>query len=168
MLKYHALIVHFPIALIISAFMFAIIGLLYRRKFFKDLIFWNLIFGLIASAFAIYTGLIDEKQLVVSNEIKEVLNAHKRNAYYMCSFLLGLTIWLGIRKTNMRFLEYSCWSAFLLIGAVSIGYQGYSGSTLVFKEGVGVKTEPKPKKELPEVEAEEEGWSYDLSYNKPR
>jgi uncharacterized membrane protein len=167
MLKYHALIVHFPIALIISAFVFAIIGLLYRRKFFKDLIFLNLIFGLFASVFAIYTGLMDEKQLVVSHEIQEVLNTHKRNAYYMCTFLLALTIWLGVRKANMRFLEYSCWSAFLLIGAVSIGYQGYSGSTLVFKDGVGVKESPKPK-ESPDIQAEEEGWSYDLSLNKPQ
>jgi uncharacterized membrane protein len=167
MLKYHALIVHFPIALIMSAFMFAVIGLLYRRKFFKDVIFWNLILGLISSGFAIYTGLMDEKQLVVSHEIQEVLNTHKRNAYYMVAFLLGLTIWLGMRKTDMRFLEYSCWSAFLLIGSVSIGFQGYSGSTLVFKEGVGVKTVQKVKEVAPDVEAEEEGWSYDLSYNKP-
>jgi uncharacterized membrane protein len=165
MLKYHALIVHFPIALIISAFVFAIVGLIYRRRFVKDAIFWNLILGLIACGFAIYTGLMDEKNIVASEPIQEVMNAHKRNGYYMCAFLLGLTIWLGWRKKDMRFLEYVCWSAFLLIGAVSIGYQGYSGSTLVFKEGVGVKTEQKPKIS-PEVEAEEEGWSYDLSLNK--
>jgi uncharacterized membrane protein len=167
MIQYHALIVHFPIALIISAFMFAIIGLVHRRKFFKDVIFWNLILGLFATVLAIYTGLADEKKLIVTHEIQEVLNTHKRNAYYMGTFLLGLTIWLGLRKKNMHMLEYASWTAFLLIGAVSIGYQGYSGSNLVFKDGLGVKEKPRVKEANPDIEAEEEGWSYDLSVNKP-
>jgi uncharacterized membrane protein len=128
-MQVHPLIVHFPIALIISAFMFTLIGLFYRRGLFKEVVFWNLIFGLLASGIAIYTGLREEK-ILISNDVNitEIMEAHKRNAYIICSFLLGLTIWMGVRRKEMRLLEYMAWTAFLMIGSAGIGYQGYSGT----------------------------------------
>jgi uncharacterized membrane protein len=147
MTNVHPLIVHFPIALIISAFIFTFIGLFYRRGLFKEVVFWNLIFGLLASAAAIYTGLMEEKLLINSDQhIAEIMEAHKRNAYIICTFLLGLTIWMGVRKKEMRLLEYMAWTAFLMIGSVSIGYQGYSGTQMVFREGTGIKTHEKMEK----------------------
>jgi uncharacterized membrane protein len=141
MSQVHPFIVHFPIALIISAFIFTFIGLFYRRGLFKEVVFWNLIFGLMASAAAIYTGLVDEKNLVNPDQhVTEIMEAHKRNAYIICTFLLGLTVWMGFRKKEMRMLEYMAWTAFLMIGSVSIGYQGYSGTQMVFREGTGIKT----------------------------
>lgn len=138
MSEVHTLIVHFPIALIISAFIFTVIGLFYRRGLFKELVFWNLVFGLLAASVAVYTGLQQEKDLINSDgQIPEILEAHKRNAYIICFFLLGLTIWMGVRKKEMRFLEYIAWTSFFMIGSVGIGYQSYSGTEMVFSEGKG-------------------------------
>jgi uncharacterized membrane protein len=128
MSQVHPLIVHFPIALIISAFIF------------------TLIFGLLTSALAIYTGLQEEKNMANSDgQVAEILEAHKRNAYIICSFLLGLAVWMGLRKKDMRLLEYIAWTAFFMIGSVGIGYQGYSGTQMVFREGKGVRSDHREK-----------------------
>src|SRR4051812_8035504 len=122
MSQVHPLIVHFPIALIITAFVFTFIGLFYRRGLFKEVVFWNLVIGLMATGFAIYTGLMEEKNIANPDQhLKEIMEAHKRNAYIICAFLLGLTVWMGMRKKEMRLMEYMAWTAFLMIGSVSIG-----------------------------------------------
>jgi uncharacterized membrane protein len=156
-MQVHPLIVHFPIALIISAFMFTLIGLFYRRGLFKEVVFWNLIFGLLASGIAIYTGLREEK-ILISNDVNitEIMEAHKRNAYIICSFLLGLTIWMGVRRKEMRLLEYMAWTAFLMIGSAGIGYQGYSGTEMVFKEGTGIRSHHQVKKNSVKINPEED------------
>jgi uncharacterized membrane protein len=142
MSQVHPLIVHFPIALIISAFMFTLIGLFYRRGLFKEVVFWNLVFGLLASALAIYTGLQEEKNLAnPDGQMAEIMEAHKRNAYIICSFLLGLAVWMGMRKKDMKLLEYIAWAAFFMIGSVGIGYQGYSGTQMVHREGKGIRSD---------------------------
>jgi len=70
----------------------------------------------------------------------EIMEAHKRNAYIICTFLLGLTVWMGVRKKEMRLLEYLAWAAFLMIGSVGIGFQGYSGTQMVFREEKGIRS----------------------------
>jgi uncharacterized membrane protein len=127
----HQFIVHFPIALIISAFLFTLIGLFFRRGLFKELIFWNLVFGLLASGLAIYTGLQEETGLLsTSKQANEAMEVHKRSAYIICGFIFALTVWMGMRKREMRLLEYMAWSAFLMIGSVGIALQGYSGTQM--------------------------------------
>jgi uncharacterized membrane protein len=153
----HPLIVHFPIALIITAFVFTVIGLVYRRGLFKEVIFWNLVFGILASGVAIYTGLQEEKNLISSDEhVAEIMEAHKRNAYIICSFLLGLTVWMGMRKKEMKLLEYMAWASFLMIGSVGIGYQGYSGTQMAFREEKGIKIHHQVKKLPAKVNPEED------------
>jgi uncharacterized membrane protein len=111
----------------------------------------------LASAAAIYTGLIEEKLMInPDQELAEIMEAHKRNAYIICTFLLGLTVWMGIRKKEMKLLEYMAWTAFLMIGSVSIGYQGYSGTQMVFKEGTGINTNHQIKKLPANVKPEED------------
>jgi uncharacterized membrane protein len=137
----HPLIVHFPIALIISAFLFTVIGLFYRRGLFKEVVFWNLVFGLLTSGLAIYTGLQEEKNLsITDHHVNEIMEAHKRNAYIICTFLFGLAVWMGMRKKDMRLLEYIAWTAFFMIGSAGIGYQGYSGTQMVFREEKGIRS----------------------------
>lgn len=126
MMRNHEAIIHFPIALFITAFAFALIGLFYRRGLFKELVFWNLIFGIVATFAAIYTGLIEQDQ-ISDRRLDEALELHKRNAYICTVLILGLTSWLGFRKREMKGLEYIAWIAFFFIGSSSIVYQGYMG-----------------------------------------
>lgn len=139
MIKPHPAVVFFPVALIISAGFFGLIGLFFRRGLVKEIIFWQLLVAIATIIAAIYTGLQEAESIPVNHKIKELLLVHKRNASIIFGLCLFLCVWLGLRKKNMRLGEYASWLAFLLILSVAVGYQGALGKSMVYKEGAGVK-----------------------------
>lgn len=153
MIKSHEAIVHFPIALFIAAFMLGIVGVFYRRDLFKEIIFWNIIIGIVASAAAIYTGL-EEQEKISDQHLQEVLDMHKRNAYFSGILLVVLTAWMGIRKKTMERLEYVAWMSLFFVASTAVGYQGYMGHEMTAKQtektievkisAAKLRQEPKP------------------------
>lgn len=133
MIRSHEAIVHFPIALFITAFVFGLIGIFYKRELFKEIIFWNTIIGLLACSAAIYTGILDQEQ-ISDQHLQETLEMHKRNAYFCGIMLAGLTVWMGWRKKLMDRLEYIAWMSIFFVATTSIGYQGYIGHDMTFKQ----------------------------------
>ncbi len=138
-MELHSMLAHFPVALFISSFVFAIIGLFFRRGLVKDLLLWNMIVGLVASFAALYTGLREEHQIIHDHAIRELLVIHKRTAYIVTGVFFVLTLWIGTRKRHMRSFEYISFVAFLLLSSITVCYEAYSGAEMVFQHGAGVK-----------------------------
>lgn len=154
-MKGHEAIVHFPIALIISTFIFGVIGLLYKRDLFKEIIFWNLIVGVITSAIALYTG-FKEQEGITDFRTKEILEMHVRNAYFILLILVSLVIWLAFRKKTMGVLEYAAWISLYFVGCASVAYQGFIGHEMSMKrteQRIEIQA-AKPRVEKPDVNYE--------------
>lgn len=139
MIELHPAIAHFPVALVSIAAVFAVISLFAKKEFFKEVAFWNLLFGVIGAITAVLTGLIEEQNLVHNEEIHEILVKHKFSGFVILILSFGLLTWVWVRKNKFRKNEYILWVFFLLIATAVIFYQGFLGGKMVFEQGAGVK-----------------------------
>jgi len=139
MIKPHPAIVHFPVALLSIAALFAVISLFGKNDFFKRAAFWNLLLGVIGAIAAVLTGLIEEQNLVHNEEVHQLLVKHKFNGFAIMILSQILLTWYWVRKNKYSRKEYVLWVSLLVIGTGMIIYQGFLGGGMVFDKGAGVK-----------------------------
>ena len=90
----HPLVVHFPIALLLSALLLDGAALALKRPPLHRIALWNVCLGTLGAAAAVLTGLQAEDIAKHSFEIWQVLELHKR---------LGITtLILGIMMSGLR------------------------------------------------------------------
>jgi len=152
MVKHHEAIVHFPIALIITTFIFGIIGLVYKRELFKEIIFWNILVSLLTCIGALYTG-FGEQDEVTDFRLREILELHQRNAYFMLIGITGLTAWMAFRRKIMDRMEYSAWMSLFFIISASVAYQGFIGHQMSRKQTEQIIQMHVSKPKVPSEEA---------------
>src|SRR5688572_26086778 len=138
-MELHPAIVHFPIALLTVAALFAVISLFAKKEFFKEGAFWNLLLGVIGAIAAVITGLVEERTLVHNDAIHEILEKHEMNGIAILILSFGLLTWCWVRKNKFGKTEHRLWVSLLVLGTAMIFYQGYLGGRMVFEKGAGVK-----------------------------
>src|SRR5688572_11261970 len=139
MIKLHPAIVHFPIALISIAAVFAVISLFSKKNVFKELAFWNLLIGGLGAMAAVITGLMELKTLVHDDAIHSILEKHEFIGFAILILSLALLTWSWARKNRFVKKEYTAWVFFLVLGLAMVTYQGYLGGRMVFEKGAGVE-----------------------------
>ena len=135
----HPAIVHFPIALFFLAGLFSAISLFFKREFWKDLAIKSLIVGVIFTPLAVLTGMIEEQNLKHNEGVHEILVIHKYNGIAILFYFQILLVWIWLRRKLIGSKEYIAWVFSLLLGNLSVLYQGYLGGEMVFNKGAGVK-----------------------------
>lgn len=135
----HPAIVHFPIALFFLAGLFSGISLFFNREFWKDLAIKSLIIGVIFTPLAVLTGMIEEQNLKHNEGVHEILVIHKYNGIAILFYFQILLVWIWLRRKLIGSKEYIAWVFSLLLGNLSVVYQGYLGGEMVFNKGAGVK-----------------------------
>jgi uncharacterized membrane protein len=140
MIPLHPRIVHFPVALLISAGLFGILALAFKskRNLFKEVLLWNLALGVIGGVVAIITGLREEANLVHNDTIHSIMETHKLLGFIFSGIFLVLLIWIVIRKSNMKILEFSSIVVFLVLSAGLLGYSAHLGGIMVYENGAGI------------------------------
>ena len=139
MIKLHPAIVHFPIALISVAAIFAVLSLFIYKDLFKKIAFWNLLIGTIGALAAVVTGLMELKHLVHDDAIHIILEKHEFTGFGILILSITLLTWHWIRKNKFGKKEYNAWVLFLVLGLALVIYQGYLGGRMVFEKGAGVE-----------------------------
>lgn len=136
----HAMVIHFPIALLLAGFLTEMIALLSKKTFFKNASFYLLILGALG-AIAAYTSGSYAGDGMTDSIIQEPLEMHEEAAL--------VTLWLAIItalfRSAMYYFNYSKnwakWTSVLLFAAL-VGFvarTGYLGGQLVFKHGAGIE-----------------------------
>ena len=132
----HPIVVHFPIALLLSAVAVDGLALLLKRPALHRVALWNLCLGTLGAAAAVWTGLEAEETAKHSFEIWQVMTLHKR---------LGITtLILGVLASGLRLLTRDQLSprrralayVLMLAMASTVAYGGYLGGRLVYELGV--------------------------------
>lgn len=136
----HAIIIHFPIALLMVGFLSELIAVFIKNEFFKNAAFYLLLLGALGAIVAYVSGSyagegIEEGTLLIPMEL------HEQAAL--------ITLWLSIITALYRVLIYffkvqnakAKWAGILLYAllAVAVGRTGYLGGQLVFSHGAGVE-----------------------------
>ena len=133
----HPLMVHFPIALLVSALALDAAALVFRRPEIHRVALWNLCLGTLGAGAAVWSGLQAQSVAKHSFEIWEVMEWHER---------LGITtLILGLILSSFRLLGRDHFTTrerliLLLVNAVMAGiltYGAYLGGRLVYELGVG-------------------------------
>lgn len=122
-------IIGFPMTLILSTFLLGLVGLFYKRRLFIELVFWNLLFGLLFSFLALYI-MVNLKEQITDQRIMEIVEVREKTAYFIVLFLTALFVWIAWRKRYMDRLEYFSWLALFFVASPSIAYISYIGNEM--------------------------------------
>jgi uncharacterized membrane protein len=136
----HAMVIHFPIALLMVGFLSEIIGLLVKKEFFSTAAFYLLLLGALGATVAYLSGSYAGEG-IEDGPLKNPMELHEQAA--------TITLWLAIITALFRsvllFFKYnhnwSKWVGILLFLAVvgAVARTGYLGGQLVYSHGAGVE-----------------------------
>lgn len=129
----HPLIIHFPIALFVSAFIFEILSLVLKKELFHKTALCNYIFGVLGACAAVAAALLDGEFL------KHIIfYQHRTLGYATAGFgVLSLIILLLAKKKSKKFFRILFFLILLLTTGL-VSATGFYGGKLVYEYGIGV------------------------------
>lgn len=137
---FHAMIIHFPIALLLAGVFSEILGLVTKKEFFKN-----------AAAFLFILGALGAIAAYVSGEMagEGIEEGPLENSLELHEHAAVVTIWLAIVTAVLRsavlFFKYDRrwinWLFIILFTALagSVATTGYLGGQLVYRHAAGVQ-----------------------------
>ena len=153
----HPLLVHFPIALLISFFMVDFMGTVLKKTNWRDIASGLLYLGTISALFAVIAGFIAADSVVHGENVHAIMGKHKTLGLSVLSLAFVLSSWRllagGKIKGEVNFL-YLFLSAILSI-LITLGAD--MGGLMVYKFGVSV--------EAVEISAEENAFQEHSHHN---
>jgi len=137
--RLHPFFVHFPIALLVSAWVSHI--LYWWRKHPSFLLFSR--FLLVGAAFgallaALSGGWAEDGAGELSVEVHEAIEQHETLGYIQAWILPVLALWGVLRRNKMLERELSIFFGVMMLATVLMLYTGWLGGGLVYDQGVGV------------------------------
>ncbi len=136
----HAMVVHFPIALLIVGFLFEVISFFYKKDFFRQSAFYLLILGMLGTVASYLAGNAAGEGME-EGALSKAMELHEQAA--------TISLWLTIITTLVYTVNYffkfnKSWlkiiAVLLFAGVIiSIARTGYLGGQLVYKHGAGVE-----------------------------
>ncbi|MGA9588419.1 MAG: DUF2231 domain-containing protein [Salegentibacter sp.] len=136
----HAMIIHFPIALLMAGFLSEIIALCYNRELFRKIAFYLLLLGAVGAIAAYISGSYAAEG-IETGRLAEAIENHEEAAL--------ITLWIAvitaIYRAILLFIKYerpwTKWVGILLFAALigSIINTGDKGGSLVYEHGAGLE-----------------------------
>jgi uncharacterized membrane protein len=139
--QWHPKVVHFPLALIVTAAAALLLARILRGTLAATLAMvgtWNLCLGALAALFAVGTGMAAVLDLHLAVAAKEAVSIHVKWALFTSVSLLLLAVWRGAGNAhNSR----PSWLFLLVLFAATAALieTGYRGGQNVYRFGVGVE-----------------------------
>jgi uncharacterized membrane protein len=130
---FHPMVVHFPIALLITGFVFDLIGVFFRKeKCLSRTGMYLMIIGTIGAVAGYLTGEYFTREMTgYAGEIKEEHEFYSKITMYTMIVVSTLRIWVIVLKKSESFWN---WIILLLyfLGVNAVGYAGFLGGKLVY------------------------------------
>lgn len=134
----HPLLVHFPIALLLTSLALSWAGRLWKGRDLEQAAWYTLLLGLAGTIATVITGLIAAQGVPADSPAQATLNTHRLLgiATFIVFGLQAVCRWRsrGVYSPRKRVLH----TVVQLIGAALIVAVGFFGGELVFTYGVGV------------------------------
>lgn len=134
----HPMVVHFPIALLITSVAFDFLATRWRHKSFQDVGFYTLIAGLLGALAAVGTGAMAEEAVEGKGIPESVLEIHEALGYATLLFFIGLLALRLLMRWKLITERPALYLAMGVVGIVILSVAGYFGGSLVYDFGAGV------------------------------
>ena len=133
----HPLVVHFPIALLLTAVLLELAALVLRRPGLHRIALWNLALGTAGAGLAVFTGLRAEEVAKHTFEVHQVMQLHKRLG--ITTLILGLmgVSWRLARRDRLSVRARVVTLLLSVAMAGTLMYGAHLGGRLVYEFGVG-------------------------------
>lgn len=136
----HAMLVHFPIALLLAGFLSEIIALFSKRPFFQQAAFYLLVLGTVGAITSYLAGNAAGEGMD-EGALSKAMVLHKQSATLsLWLTIVTASVYLGLyfsrfRKSWLKIVRVLLFAA--VVG--SLARTGYLGGQLVYKHGAGVE-----------------------------
>lgn len=133
----HPLVVHFPIALLLTALVLDLAAFVLRRPGIHRIALWNLTLGTLAAGVAVWTGLRAADVAKHTFEIHQVMELHRTlgiSTLVLGSFAVAWRLWKRERLTGYARALTVVW---MVCVAATLCYAAHLGGRLVYEFGVG-------------------------------
>jgi uncharacterized membrane protein len=139
---WHPMVVHFPIALTLTAGVALLVARLARNESLAATLAligtWNLCAGAVAALFALGTGLAAVLDLQVGVAARAAISTHVKWAMFTSMALLLTSVWRGAGSASR---SRPSWLFVVVLSAIcaALATTGYFGGENVYRFGVGVE-----------------------------
>lgn len=139
----HPLVIHFPIAFLIAAFICEIISQFFDKAYFGKTAKWALLVGTITLGIAAFTGWLGHKTVAHSEASYQFIERHQQFGFISLGLFVGLLVYrfVLLEKTQKNNLIIGVLLTLNFIGLSLMSYGAHLGGELVFKYGVGVESQ---------------------------
>ena len=133
----HPMVIHFPIALLMAAFLVETLALVIRQPAWHRLALWNLVLGTLGTAVAVVTGRQAMAVAKHSYQIHQVMELHERLGYVVLGLTTLITVWrLFLRDRFNRRGRLIPWAILGMVCGI-IAFSAHLGGRMVYEFGVG-------------------------------
>ncbi len=145
-MELHPAVVHFPIALIVSAALIDLLALLLRRPHWHHVSLWNLALGVVGAVVAARSGTAAAEVFEhTAGTVHAVLERHAQLGTITMWVGLGLLAWRIVRRDRMSQLLRALTVAITVGLASTVSAGGYLGGRLVHEFGAGHQPQVAPQ-----------------------
>lgn len=132
----HPLIVHFPIALLLIAYIALLFFHLWKREVLYILFKWNLAIGTIMAIPATIVGCVDSKVLELNEKARGALTLHENLGLATTLLFIVSMFWVLIRGQKQSKLERTAYLMFLSISILALMLTSHLGGELVYSDKI--------------------------------
>jgi uncharacterized membrane protein len=135
----HPIVVHFPIALLVTAILFEFLEILLKRDSLREAATWLLGLGFLGALAATATGVWAEEAAEEAGVPESAIETHELFAFATVA-VFGILLAVRWLQGKRRIPEFPrVFLAIGLVGVVLMGLTGYFGGDLVYRYGAGVE-----------------------------
>jgi len=133
----HPLLVHFPIALLLTAFVLDLLALGLKRPALHRVALWNLGLGTLGAGAAVWSGYEAAEIAKHTFEIHQIMELHRKLG--IATLILGVLVvaWRLWKRDQLGIRARAATLVLMLTIAGTLGYGAHLGGRLVYEFGVG-------------------------------
>ncbi len=134
----HPMIVHFPIALLLTSVLFDAASHIFKRESLRDGALWLLVLGLIGGIAAAVAGGLAEETAEKAGIAESLIETHESLAFVTLGIFGVLLLWRVFMRNQLSGQLLAIYLLVATIGVGTLSATGYYGGDLVYEHGAGV------------------------------